>query len=247
MKIALIGYGKMGKALGDVIAESFHEVVSVGFKNMDDKLDLDKIKKADVAIDFTSPEIILSNIQKILPLGVNMVVGTTGWYQDIKKVEALVKKNKRALIYGSNFSIGANIFFATVNYAASLFGKFEDYDVAGLEMHHTGKKDSPSGTAKKLADIIMKNVKHKKSLQTGSLNRQIQKQELHFVSLRNGRYFGRHEIYFDSPADEIKLTHEAHNRLGFAKGALYAAEFIKDKHGLYSFEDIFIKEVSKPK
>lgn len=244
MKIALIGYGKMGKAVEDVLKETPNEVVSVSFKNGDSKLDLSGIKKADVAIDFTSPEIILENIEKVLKVGISIVVGTSGWYQDIPKVKKMVSKYKGSLVYGANFSIGANIFFETVRYATSMLAKF-DYDVAGLEMHHKGKKDSPSGTAKKLSDIIMGNMKSKRKLQTGSLNRQIEAGELHFVSLRAGRYFGRHEIYFDSPADEIKLTHEAHNRLGFAKGAIFAAEFVKNKKGFYSFEDIFLKEVGK--
>ncbi len=243
MRIALVGYGKMGKAVEEIASSTSHKIVSVSFSDKNRKLDLAGIKSADVAIDFTAPEIILSNVRQILPLGTNMVVGTSGWYSDISKVKSFVATSKAGLIYGSNFSIGAAIFFQVVDYASRLFGKF-DYDVAGVETHHKGKKDSPSGTAKKLSEIIIENVPYKKSLQTGSLNRQIKKDELHFVSLRTGRYFGRHEIFFDSDADEIKLTHEAHNRSGFAKGAIFAAEFIKGKKGFYSFEDVFRKEVS---
>lgn len=244
MKIALIGFGKMGREVESVLAETPHKIVSVSLSD-DKKLDIKGIKQADVAIDFTSPEIIMNNISQVLTLGTNMVVGTTGWYGKIEEVEKIVKKTKTGLIYGSNFSIGANIFFQIVSYASKLFGKFSDYDVAGLETHHTGKKDSPSGTAKKITDILIKNMPKKKRLETGSLQRAISSEELHFVSLRSGRYFGRHDIYFDSPSDEIKMSHEAHNRLGFAKGAVYAAEFVNGKKGLYSFEDVFIKSLGK--
>ena len=243
MKIALVGFGKMGHELEGFTRESdSHEIVSISFKHSGEKLDKDGIKKADVVIDFSWGAAVPGTIKEVLSLGTNMVVGTTGWYDDLPKVKALVKKYKRGLIYGSNFSIGANIFFQIVGFASSLLGRFGDYDVAGLEIHHTGKKDSPSGTAKKLANIIMENFPKKTKLETGRLDRQIGKEELHFVSLRTGRNFGYHEIICDSPADEIKLSHSAHSRRGFAQGALLAAEFIKGKKGFYSFDEIFTKK-----
>lgn len=245
MKIALIGYGKMGKEVELVAKEAGHSIISVSYENEKSPLDKQGTKKADVAIDFTSPEIVVGNIREILSMGINMVIGTTGWYKDVPKVEQLVRKYKRGLIYGSNFSIGANIFFHVVAYASKLFSKFSDYDVAGLEMHHTGKKDSPSGTAKTLAAIIMRNIPAKKKLQTETLQRQIQKDEFHFASVRAGRYFGQHEIFFDSEADEVRLSHSAHSRRGFAQGAVFAAEFIKGKKGLFRFDEVFVKEVTK--
>lgn len=242
MKIALIGFGKMGHEVQNLIDESgIHQVISISYKNPKDILDKEGIAKADVAIDFSSPEIVVNTIKEVLSLGTNMVVGTTGWYDDIDKVKNLVKKYKRGLIYGSNFSIGANIFFQIVGFASTLFTKFGNYDVAGLEIHHTGKKDSPSGTAKKLAEIIMKNFPKKTVLETGRLDRQIGPEELHFASIRTGRNFGYHEIFFDSIADEIKLSHNAHSRRGFAEGTLLAAEFIKGKRGFYSFDEILKK------
>lgn len=245
MKIALIGYGKMGREVENVLSLGKHTIISISFRNERGTLDREGIKKADVAIDFTSAEIVATTIQEVLSLGTNMVVGTTGWYAQLPKVRQMATRYKRGLIYGSNFSIGANIFFEIVSHASKLLGLFKDYDVAGLEMHHTGKKDSPSGTAKKLADIIMGHIPSKKTLQTESLSRQIKEDELHFVSLRIGRYFGYHEIFFDSSADEIRLSHMAHSRQGFAKGAVFAAEFIKGKKGVFSFEDVFKKEVKK--
>lgn len=239
MKIALVGFGKMGHEIESLALESGHEIVSISYKDPTDSLDKEGIKKADVVIDFSSPEVVVKTIEDVLRLGTNMVVGTTGWYNDLAKVKALTKKYKKGLIYGSNFSIGANIFFQVVGFASSLASKFGDYDVAGYEIHHTGKKDSPSGTAKTLANIIIKNFPKKKRLETGRLDRQIEKDELHFASLRTGRNFGYHEVIFDSFADEIKLSHSAHSRRGFAEGALWAAEFIKGKKGFYSFDEIF--------
>lgn len=240
MKIALIGYGNMGHEVENLINESgVHQVVSISYKNPGGSLDKDGIKKADVVVDFTSPEIILDTIKEITGMGKNMVVGTTGWYDFLPEVKAVVKRAKTGLIYAQNFSIGANIFFKIVGFASSLFGKFGNYDVAGLEIHHTGKKDSPSGTAKKLANVIMENFPQKKVLETGRLDRQISKEELHFASLRTGRNPGYHEVIFDSLSDEIKLSHSAHGRRGFAEGALVATEFIKDKKGFYSFDEVF--------
>lgn len=240
MKIALVGFGNMGQEVQNLINEAgVHEVVSTSFKNPTESLDKDGIGKADVVIDFTSPEIILETIEEITAMGKNMVIGTTGWYDQKGQVKALVEKAGTGLIYGSNFSIGANIFFQVVGFASSLFSKFEGYDVSGFEIHHTGKIDSPSGTAKKIASIIMENFPVKKKLETGRLDRKIEKDELHFASLRVGRNPGYHEVTFDSRADEVKLSHSAHGRRGFAAGALLAAEFIKDKKGFYSFEEVF--------
>ncbi len=242
MKIALVGFGKMGKEVQTVVEDSgTHEIVSVSFKNPGEKLDKEGIKKADVVIDFTSPEVVLESIKEVTGLGKNMVIGTTGWYNRMEEVKVLVEKSGTGVIYGSNFSIGANIFFQIVGFASSLFAKFGSFDVAGFEIHHTGKKDSPSGTAKKLAQVIMENFPKKKKLETGRLDRQIAGDELHFASLRVGRNPGFHEVVFDSSADEVKLSHSAHGRRGFAEGAILAAEFIKDKKGFYSFEEVFKK------
>lgn len=240
MKLALIGYGKMGQEIEKVVTDSKeHEIISVSFREESDGLDLDGIKKADVAVDFTSPEIIMDNIRQVSDLGINMVVGTTGWYDQISEVENMVKKSGTGLIYSQNFSIGANIFFDIVKYASNLISRFDGYDVFGQETHHVGKKDSPSGTARKISEIILKNYPSKKVLQTEALDRPIRKEELHFTSVRGGRNFGRHEVAFDSEADEIRLTHQAWGRRGFAAGAVRAAEYIKDRKGFYNFSDIF--------
>ncbi len=242
MKIALLGYGNMGQELEGLLEKiSGHSVVSISYKSKLDKLDKAGIKKADVVIDFTSPEIVIENIEEVLTLGKKIVVGTTGWYDNLDQVKMIVEKNDGGLIFAKNFSIGANIFFKIVSYGSKLFNKYEGYDIYGLEVHHSGKKDSPSGTARKIADLIITASKHKKTAQFEKLDRQIRNDELHFASLRGGNNAGFHEVTFDSIADEVKLSHQAHNRRGFAQGALLAAEFIINKKGVWAFEDLFEK------
>ncbi len=218
IKIALIGYGKMGQEIEALCKDSeIFEIVSISYKNKDESLDLEGIAKADVALDFTSKDVVLKNIQEVSKLGVNMVVGTTGWSDSLDEVKKIIEKNKIGFIYSPNFSVGVNIFFKMMDNAIKLFAKLPEYDAYGLEIHHKAKKDSPSGTALKIASKI---------------------KGLNFTSIRAGRNPGFHEVVFDSEADGITLSHQAYNRVGFAKGALMAAEFIKNKKGVYSFEDI---------
>ena len=218
IKIALVGYGKMGKEIHDLCLQSkIFEVVSISFKNIDDQLDIEGIKKADIAIDFTSKDVVVKNIEEIAKLGKNMVVGTTGWSDRLDEVKKIVSKNKIGLMHASNFSIGANVFFKVAEFSAKLFSKFPEYDIYGLEIHHKAKLDSPSGTALKIASKV---------------------RGLNFTSIRAGRNPGFHEVVFDSNADGVSLSHQAYNRTGFAKGALVAAEFIRNKKGIHTFEDV---------
>lgn len=210
MKIGLFGHGNMGTEVERLINESGkHQIVP--------------IEESDVIIDFTSPEVILENIKRATSLGKNMVIGTTGWYEHLSEVEKIVREADIGLIYAQNFSVGANIFFQIIANTARLFGKFEGYDVYGLEIHHKGKKDAPSGTALRIAREVP---------------------GLQFSSIRSGRNPGFHQVVFDSPADSITLSHQAHNRSGFAAGALLAAQFIRGKKGLYTFDEMFKGEMS---
>lgn len=240
IKLALIGFGKMGQEVNALckMADDF-EVVSISFKNTNAGLDLKGIAKADVAIDFTSKEVVLENIKAVAKLGKNLVIGTTGWSDQMTTVEKLVDRHQIGLLYAPNFSIGANVFFKMVAFAAKLFAQFSDYDVYGLEVHHKMKLDSPSGTGLKIANEIMDNFPVKKTVQDDKLDRSIKPSELHFASIRAGRNPGFHQVVFDSEADGVTLSHQAYNRVGFAKGALLAAKFIKNKKGIYSFEDLF--------
>jgi 4-hydroxy-tetrahydrodipicolinate reductase len=219
IKIALIGFGKMGKEIDALCRDSEKfEVVSVSFRNKNEKLDLAGIAKADVAIDFTNKDVVLNNIEEVAKLGKNLVIGTTGWSDQMGAVKKIVDKYKIGLVYSPNFSVGVNIFFKIMEYTSKIFKKFPEYDVYGLDVHHKAKLDAPSGTALKIADKV---------------------EGLHFTSVRAGRNPGFHEVVFDSSADSISLSHQAHGRVGFAKGALVAAEFIKDKKGMHTFEDLF--------
>lgn len=240
MKIALLGFGNMGKEIDRLISQSSaHQVVSKSLQQINGEWDEQGIKQSDVVIDFTSAEVVLLNIRRIALLGKNMVVGTTGWYKHFKEVEKIVEKSGIGLIYAQNFSIGANIFFQMVAHAARLMSKFGNYDVYGFEIHHTGKKDSPSGTALRVAKEILGNFPTKRTIQTERLVRQRNPEELHFASIRGGRNPGFHQVVFDSSADAITLSHAAHNRQGFAEGAILAAEFILGKKGLFTFDEIF--------
>jgi 4-hydroxy-tetrahydrodipicolinate reductase len=218
IKIALVGFGKMGQEINALCNESNNfEVVSISYKTEKDGLDKKGIATADVAIDFTSKDVVIKNIEEIAKLGTNLVVGTTGWYDQKEMVKELVDTYKVGLVYSPNFSIGANIFFKMLDFSSKLFAKFPDYDVYGLEIHHKAKLDSPSGTALKISSKI---------------------DGLNFTSIRAGRNPGFHEVVFDSNADGITVSHQAYNRTGFGKGALVAAEFIKDKRGMFTFEEI---------
>ncbi|OGI95501.1 hypothetical protein A2917_03015 [Candidatus Nomurabacteria bacterium RIFCSPLOWO2_01_FULL_42_17] len=220
-KIALIGYGKMGKEIDSLCRDSAYssgfEVVSISFKKMTDSLDIKGIAKADVAIDFTSKDVVLKNIEAVAKLGKNLIVGTTGWYDELDAAKKITAKYKIGLLYAPNFSIGANIFLKMVDFSSKLFSKFPEYEVYGLEIHHKAKLDSPSGTALKISEKV---------------------KGLNFTSIRAGRNPGFHEVTFDSLADGITLSHQAYNRVGFAQGALVAAEFIKNKKGVYTFDAV---------
>lgn len=238
MKIALIGYGNMGREIEDVVKSGGnHEISSISSESKG--WDENGIKTADVVIDFSSPEVVVENIKKVLGLGKNMVVGTSGWYEEISNIEALVKLTGTGLIFGQNFAVGTNIFFKLVEVASKLAAKYGDYDVYGYEIHHTGKKDSPSGTAFKTAQTILENFPSKTKLETGRIDRRIEKDELHFASIRGGRNPGMHKVVFDSEADSITISVQNHSRRGYAQGAIMSAEFINGKKGMYSFDAIF--------
>ena len=239
MNIALLGHGNMGKEIERIARKNgVHAVTVVGLKEPGGEIDAAGLSDADVVIDFTSPEIVLSNIRAVARTRKNMVVGTTGWQEHLPEVEKLIRESGVGLVYGPNFSIGVNIFFRAVAHASKLFSEFKEYDVSGFEIHHSGKKDSPSGTALRTADEILRNSATKKTLVTERLTRQIRPDELHFASVRGGVNPGYHEVIFDSPADSVTIAHAAHNRSGFAQGALLAAEFIAGKKGLYTFDDV---------
>ena len=242
MKIALIGFGQMGQLIAKLAKKRNIEVVSIidpNNKKYSDKIDETNIKKADVCIDFSVPEAIVSNIEILTAMEKNIVVGTTGWNDKMGYIRDIVTKKKTGLVYASNFSLGVNIFFKMIEYSSKLMDKIPDYDPYGLEMHHDKKVDSPSGTAKKLSSIVLSNIERKNKPQFNRINRKVEKDEFHFASIRAGNIPGIHKIAFDSAADTIELKHTARSREGFALGALKAANWLQNKSGFYNFHDIF--------
>jgi 4-hydroxy-tetrahydrodipicolinate reductase len=235
MKIALIGYGKMGHAIEEIALQRGHEIVlKTGIENVQDNT-LDNIRKADVAIEFTGPEIAFDNVIKCLEAGVPVVSGSTGWLQRFEEAKAFCNKQNGALLYASNFSVGVNIFFAINKKLAELMAPHSEYEVSLTEIHHTQKKDAPSGTAITLAEGIMKSLYQKKKwVNEPSKNRE----ELQIISERIDPAPGTHIITYSSAIDDIEIKHTAHNRKGFATGAVLAAEFLHDKKGIYSMSDV---------
>ncbi|MBI2653849.1 4-hydroxy-tetrahydrodipicolinate reductase [Candidatus Woesearchaeota archaeon] len=242
MNIAIVGYGRMGHEIEKIAKAKGIDVVSIIDPNASDathrEINEDSMQDVDVCIDFTTPNSVIDSIQKISKFRKNIVVGTTGWYDKLEEARKIVNQSNIGLIYASNFSIGVNVFFKIVENAAKIINNIEDYDVYGYELHHNKKIDSPSGTAKTLAEILIKNIKRKSKLEYGKIDRKIEPDELHFASVRAGSIPGTHIVGFDSSADTIELKHVARNREGFALGAVMAAQWINGKKGFYDINDM---------
>jgi 4-hydroxy-tetrahydrodipicolinate reductase len=235
MNIALIGYGKMGMAIEEIALQRGHQIVlKVNIDNLEDNT-IDNIKKADVAIEFTGPESAFENIKKCIDGGVPVVCGSTGWLHQFEDAKSYCTSKHGALLYSSNFSVGVNIFFALNKTLASLISQHKEYDVAITEIHHTQKKDAPSGTAITLAEQILEKLTHKKKWVN---NKSTDSRDLSILSERVDPAPGTHRIHYYSEIDDIEIIHTAHNRRGFATGAVLAAEFIQGKKGIYSMADV---------
>ncbi|HUQ66814.1 MAG TPA: 4-hydroxy-tetrahydrodipicolinate reductase, partial [Flavitalea sp.] len=235
MRLALIGYGKMGKAIEQIALERKHEVVlRVSIENVEDNT-VKNIKKADVAIEFTGPDSAFENVSKCMEAGIPVVCGSTGWLQHFDEAVQLCKKNQGALIYASNFSIGVNLFFALNTKLAEMMNNYPEYDPLIHEIHHTQKKDAPSGTAITLAEQILQKHKQKESW----VNAQVSdSKKLSVTSERTDPAPGTHIVTYHSAVDDIEIRHTAHNRTGFATGAVLAAEFLQNKKGIFSMKDV---------
>jgi 4-hydroxy-tetrahydrodipicolinate reductase len=235
MKIALIGYGKMGKAIEEIAVNRAHEIVlRVGIENLEDNT-IENIIKADLAIEFTGPESAFDNIKRCADAGVPVVCGSTGWLKDLSSAEEYIKEKNTAFLYASNFSVGVNIFFAVNEKLAELMSRQDNYNVELTEIHHTEKKDAPSGTAITLAEQVLQRFPSK----TRWVNKAAQtKEELAIISERTDPAPGTHRVRYFSGIDDIEIIHTAHNRRGFATGAVLAAEFLKDKKGIFTMKDV---------
>jgi 4-hydroxy-tetrahydrodipicolinate reductase len=239
--IALIGYGQMGQIIKDMAPEKGHAITAIVDPYVEGclkEITQEALSGAEVCIDFTHPQVVVENIKQIAALGKNMVIGTTGWYNQMDEVKQVVEANQVGLIWSGNFSIGVNALFKIVEYAAKVFNNLPDYDVLGHEFHHHKKADSPSGTANMMGQILLDNIERKQKLVFEMLDRKIEPNELHFSSSRGGAIPGIHLVMFDSAVDTIEIKHTARGRAGFATGAMMAAEFIQDKTGFYNINDL---------
>ena len=235
MKIALLGYGKMGREIEEVALARKHEITLVIDVTNLDTLTVENLRQADVAIDFSVPGSAFSNIMKCFEAGVPVVCGTTGWLERMDEVKTLCMQMNQAFFYASNYSLGMNVLFALNRYLAGIMDKFEDYDVWIKEIHHIHKLDAPSGTALSLAGDIIAAVGRKSSWE---LNGASDEKTLKITAVREGEVPGTHVITYDSPVDTLEISHVAKSRKGLALGALLAAEFIKDRKGVFSMRDL---------
>jgi len=243
MKVALLGYGKMGQIIERFALERGHEVVlKINADNLDD-LNKANLSKADVAIDFSAPDAAISNIYACFEANLPIVVGTTGWYGQLQEVKNECLSSNNTLLYGSNFSIGVNIFFHVNKVLAKLMSNFPAYDVQVEEIHHTQKLDSPSGTAMTIAEGIIEELDGKtewvNELVGSPFEDVIKKEQVLIESHRIENVPGTHTVVYSSEVDDIELKHTAHSRAGFALGAIVAAEWLQNKQGFYNIADIF--------
>ena len=229
MRIALLGYGKMGKAIETIALERGHEIalkVSSTSENVE-------LQNCDVAIDFSLPSSAVTNISKCLETGVPVISGTTGWLDDYEKIVSLCNSKKGTFLYASNFSLGVNIFFELNKTLAKLMNKLPQYNVSVEETHHTQKLDAPSGTAITLANGIIDETNYEKwTLDTPKQN------EIGIIAKRIENVPGTHDVNYDSEVDSIQIKHTAHSRQGFALGAVIAAEYVHNKKGVFTMKDV---------
>ena len=229
MKIALLGYGRMGKEIEKIALSRGHEIVIK--KDVDDKID---ITLADVAIDFSVPSSAFNNISDCINNNVPVISGTTGWLDKYEDAVTLCKEKNSAFIYASNFSLGVNIFFELNNQLAKMMSSLEDYNISMEEIHHTKKLDAPSGTAITLAEGVIANTSKKDWV----LGEEASEENIPIIAKRIPGVPGTHSVWYDSEVDSIEIKHTAHSRKGFALGAVVAAEWIIGKQGVFSMRDV---------
>jgi len=235
MKIALIGYGKMGKAIEEIAINRGHEIVlKIDEYNLSD-FNKKNIAAANVAIEFTGPHSAYDNVKRALEFDIPLVCGSTGWLEKLDEIKKLCTDRNGSFIYASNFSVGVNIFFEINKKLAALMILQKDYEVQITEVHHTQKKDAPSGTAITIAELILENLKRKRTW-VNHISDNVE--DLEIISERIDPAPGIHKVKYSSAVDDIEIIHTAHSRQGFALGAVLAAEFIQDKKGIFSMKDV---------
>ena len=235
MRVALIGYGKMGKTIEKILIERGHSVVSV--IDVDNQMDFqsEAFKSADVAIEFSVPSAAFDNYMKCFAAGIPVVAGTTGWLDRIEEIKTICATEGKTFFYAPNYSLGVNIFFAVNAYLAKLMNHFTDYDVSVSEVHHIHKLDAPSGTAIAIAEDILKQIGRKKRWTTTQTH---QPADIYIESIREGEVPGTHDVVYESVVDEIQIRHRSKSRAGLALGAVLAAEFTVGKKGFLGMKEM---------
>jgi len=260
VNIAIIGYGKMGRLIEELALGKGHRIAAV----IDPFVTEEKTQrgsvigksiqtlaalkqKPDAAIEFTRPDMAADNILYLAGAGIPVVVGTTGWYDRLAEITEAVKKSGTSLLWAPNFSLGMNLFYRMAEFAAELFDPFPEYDAGGLEIHHNKKADSPSGTAKVIAQKVLSKMTRKKNAVYEKLDHPPAPDEFHFASLRVGSVYGVHSVIFDSPAETIEITHTSRNRESLTAGALRAAEWLagKNRTGVFTIDDMLTDILQK--
>ena len=262
MNTAIIGYGKMGKLIETMVLEKGDSVSAVidpfvpesktihGSLILKSIRDLSELKqKPDIAVEFTLPGTAADNLLYLAGEKIPAVTGTTGWYERLPELDAAVKKSGTSLFWAPNFSLGMNLFYRLAEYAAEIFDPFPEYDAGGMETHHNKKADSPSGTAKLIAEKVLAKMTRKNIAVYDRLDHPPAKEELHFASLRIGSVMGIHSLFFDSPAETIEITHTMRNREALAAGAIRAAQWLaaKKQAGVYTMDDMLIDILQRSK
>ena len=236
LKIALLGYGKMGKEIETLALERGHSVIlKINSKNKAE-LTIEALRKCDVAIEFSRPDSVMENINRCFEVNLPLVVGTTGWYAELENVKVLCARKEQTLIYASNFSVGVNIFFDINRKLALLMNKRNEYDVSITEIHHTEKLDKPSGTAISIANQVIESLHQKREWVVDKESPDAS--DLNIQTKREEGVIGIHEVHYHSPIDELIIQHKAFSRKGFAEGALLAAEYIYNRKGLFTMQDV---------
>jgi 4-hydroxy-tetrahydrodipicolinate reductase len=236
MKIVLLGYGKMGKEIEAIAVQRGHQVVLKVDDANSASITKADLQQGDVAIEFSTPDTALDNIYRCFEASLPVVVGTTGkWYEKLSEVKQDCTHNKQTLFYASNFSLGVNIFFKLNSFLAKIMNNFPAYDVSMEEIHHIHKLDKPSGTAISLANQLIREMERKKRW---SIEKTTDLETLYIKDVREGEVPGTHILRYSSEVDDIEIMHKAHNRKGFALGAVLAAEFIKDKKGIFTMDEL---------
>lgn len=235
MKIALIGYGRMGKEIEQIALSRGHSIVSIIDENNISDFESPEFRSADVAIEFTTPASAMNNFRKCFEAHVPVVAGTTGWLEHMPEIKKACESGGQTFFYASNYSIGVNIFFAVNKYLAKIMNNYPNYSVKMEEIHHIHKLDAPSGTAITLAEGIIENMDRKTDWH---LETETKPEDISIHCIREGEVPGIHEVFYESEADIISIKHDAKNRKGFALGAVLAAEFTNGKKGFLSMNDM---------